>query len=197
MQNSANTSSYDIDISDETLKEKFQLKRSKFERIIRKKKAFEAKQKKMRQNRRRQCSEIFHTSSLKFADENAHVNDSVNQNSNTVKKQKGSLQQKRFGTNNAISCNNYYAKRFCSLSMRNSSMSKSASNRLDILMNTNDNIFDKLKKMNFEKSPNYDVCKSHVFCGRDNIQPVKRKRKDGNDTELDSSNKTKRFRFDN
>ena len=207
----------DIDISNETLKEKFQLKRSKFERVIRRKKAVEAKAKKMRQNRREQCSEIFHISSLNSSVKNAHVKDSTNKkdsgssqklvkanitisgeesletnNSNTLRIQKISSQLRRFGTDKVHTC--FYAKKFCSLSIKSSAMSKSASIRLDRLLNANDNIFDKLKSMEFRKSPN--ISKKSIDSWRDNNQPIKRKRKNENETEFDLSNETKRVRLD-
>ena len=171
----------------------------------------------MRQNRREQCSEIFHISSLNSSVKNAHVKDSTNKkdsgssqklvkanitisgeesletnNSNTVKMQESSSQLKRFGTDKVHTC--FYAKKFCSLSIKSSAMSKSASIRLDRLLSTNDNIFDKLKRMEFKKTPN--MSKKSIDSWRDNNQPIKRKRKNENETEFDLSNETKRVRLD-
>ena len=220
IQNSANTSSYDIDISNEILRRKFQLKRSKFESIIRKKKAREDREKKMKRKQTGHCNERSNKSSLASADSNAHVNSSVDMNESvssqqlvkansrmsekdlsdpnkrsTSKSEHSSLQQTSVIKNNLSSCSNYYAKRFCSLSLKNSAMSKSASKRLDRLLNSKDNIFDKLGRMNFKKSPNYDVCKTSFNLRRDIEQPVKRKRQDGNEAELVSSRQIKRVRF--
>ena len=220
IQNSANTSSYDIDISNETLRQKFQLKRSKFESIIRKKKAREAREKKMKRKQTGQSNERLNKSSLASADNNAHVNATIDKiesvssqqlvkaNSrmsekdlsdpnkiSTSKSEHSSLQQTSVIKNKITSCNNYYAKRFCSLSLKNSAMSKSASNRLDRLLNSKDNILDKLGRMNFKKSPNYDVCKTSFTLKRDIEQPVKRKRQDENEAVLVSSRQIKRVRF--
>ena len=224
IQNSANTSSYDIDISNDTLRRKFQLKRSKFESIIRKKKAREAREKKMKRKQTGHCNERSNKSSLTSADNNdnnANVNASIDMNelvssqqlvkANSRMSEKDlsdpnkrsasksehmiSQQQTSVIKNKITSCNNYFAKRFCSLSMKNSAMSKSASNRLDRLLNSKDNIFDKLGRMNFKKSPNYDVCKTSFNLRRDTDQTVKRKRQDGNEAELVSSRQIKRVRF--
>ena len=220
IQNSAITSSYDIDISNETLRRKFQLKRTKFESIIRKKKAREAREKKMKRKQTGHCNERLNKSSLASADNNAYVNATIDKNESvssqqlvkansrmsekdlsdpnkisTSKSEHSNLQQTSVIKNKISSCNNYYAKRFCSLSMKNSAMSKSASNRLDRLLNTNDNIFDKLRSMNFKKSPVFDACNGPVVSRRNNNQSVKRKRKGENVAELIAPRQTKRVRF--
>ena len=221
IQNSAITSSYDIDISNETLRRKFQLKRSKFEGIIRKKKAREAREKKMKRKQTGHCNKTSNKSSLTSADNNdANVNASIDMNElvssqqlvkansrmsekdlsdpnkiSTSKSEHSNLQQTSVIKNKISSCNNYYAKRFCSLSMKNSAMSKSASNRLDRLLNTNDNIFDKLRSMNFKKSSDFDACNGPVVSRRNNNQSVKRKRKGENVAELIEPRQTKRVRF--
>ena len=221
IENCETKSLLDIDISNETLRHKFQLRRSKFESTIRKKKVIEAKEKKMKQKRRKQCNEKLNTPSLKSVSSSPNINSSVHTNdsvtshqvvkgsvresgkehplpgsSNTVILRKGSLQNRKPISTNVASCKNYYAKRFCSLSIKNSAMSKSASNRLVRLLNANDNIFDQLKNMSSKRTPNYDVCKTSVVNRIDKNQPVKRKRMEENEIEFDSSNQKKRVRLD-
>ena len=221
IQNSANTSSYDIDISNEKLRRKFQLKRSKFESIIRKKNALEAREKKMKRKQAGQSNERLNNSSLTSADKNAYVHASIDKsesvssqqlvkansimsgkefsdqnNRSTSKSEQSILQQTSVNKNNLSSCNNYYAKRFCSLSIKSSAMSKSASIRLNRLLNTNDNIFDKLRKMDFKKTPANDVCKASILNRRDTNPPVKRKRQDGNEARFVSPRQIKRVRLD-
>ena len=215
IQNCAQTASHDIDLSNETFRRKFQLGRSKFESIIRRKRVLAAKEKKMKRNHAEHCTERSSKSILIAADKNANDNASVDKcnsvssyqlvkassktsgkefsdqkSKSTFKTEQSSLQHMN---SNVTSCNNYYAKKFCSLSIRNSAMSKSASNRLGRMLNANSNIFDDLKSMNFKKTPNYDVSKTSVVNKRDNF---KRKRQDRNEAEFDSLIETKRVRFD-
>ena len=134
IENCEKKPSFDIDICSKGLRQQFQLKKSKFESI-----------KDMKRKHIEHCNERFNTPSLKSASNSAYVYASVSkknsvsshqpvkaksrksgkelsaQNNNSIMKLVHSTKQQTSNiTNNASSCNYYYAKKFCSLSLKNS-----------------------------------------------------------------------------